>query len=119
MADINLEHTAAQIDYAVAAMHADTVGPTHPSSEVSSLGGTETIPLRLPSGQLVFISWANILADIITETGYINDVAERARDAAGQAIVDGLAAGDGVAVTLDDVNDEIQISVDTLDGGTY
>lgn len=119
MADIQLEHTAAEIDYAIAALRADTTGPTHPSSEVTTLSGTETIPLKLPAGQPVFITYANLLADVVAETTMMDEIAEQARDAIYASLVAGATGDDGITVTANDGANTITIKVDTLDGGVY
>lgn len=122
-----LEHTYVEIDKALAALHAKTAADLlpgglpreNPSSEVTGLSGTETFPLRLPGGQTVFISYANLLAVIMGDADAMNEIAEVARDAVSNALVAGATAGDGIQITPDDAGDKIRIEVDTLDGGTY
>lgn len=111
-------NTYSQIEQAIAAVLRRTTG-TNPSSEVTGLSGTESIPITLPGGQVVFIQYANFLADVMQELAVMDAIAEQARDAVGTALQSGIEAGAGLSVTPNDADNKIKLEVTVIDGGTY
>lgn len=113
MAATRLEHTYEQIDKAIAAVLADVTGPTNPAVAYTDAEGSDTIPLTR-GGAPGFISYANFLADVVSEAA----VMEGIRDTVAAALVE----GSGIDVAVDDEADTITVGIATdatLNGGYF